>query len=347
MPGKELNAFLSTPYGKTDAERVYWKALASAIRDIAKAFREPSVNVVSAEDEVNALVLKENVSRLIDKCDFSIAITTGKNPNIFWEIGYTEAQKKPVVYLVDRDSDDLNNSPVLVIEALKCPYRAKDLVNIVENKKIPDDMAIRLRKFIEQAVRAVKDRPKPPKLAAFSVREECHLPDLVEKADHRIYLITSNISYFADFDNFTVDKNDQKVFAFDPPVERGVDVKILTMDPESPIVKYRAEQLTFEYDVGTYREELRDSARRFYQRYKDRRNVTIRLYDDLPLQITLMVDYQVMTSVMSRGSRSRKNLHFLLDMNLPGAQNSFEAHFSEVSAGPCKHISTFKWAGQS
>jgi hypothetical protein len=60
-----------------------------------------------------------------------------------------------------------------------------------------------------------------------------------------------------------------------------------------------------------------------------------------------MVDNQVITSVMSRGSRSRENLHFLLDITLPGARNSFEKHFFEVSAGPCRHISTFKWAEQS
>ena len=84
-----------------------------------------------------------------------------------------KAQKKPVVYLVDEDAEDLGNSPVLIIDATT-----------------------------------------------------------------RIYLITSNLIYFADFDSFTVERNKQ--------------------------------------------------------------NVSIRLYDDLPLQITLMVDEQVMTSVGER-----------------------------------------------
>ena len=346
MAREKLDVFLSIPYGKTNTDRIYWKTLASAIRDAANLVKDVQLYIHSAEDEVNALVLKESVYRLIDKCDFTIAITTGKNPNIFLEIGYTEAQKKPVVYIVDEETEDLSNSPVLIIEALKCPYKANDLRNIVQTKKIPDDLAIKLRSFLEQAIKAVKAAPKPPKLAAFSSREECHLPDLVASANNRIYLITSNLSYFADFESFTIQDNTKKIFAFDQPVKQGVDVKILTMDPESPIVKYRAEQLTLEYDVGSYREELRESARRFYQRYKDEEKVSIRLYDDLPLQITLIVDNQVMTSVMNRGSRSRKNLHFLIDIAFPGAGNSFEKHFYEVSAGPCKHISTFKWAGQ-
>ncbi|MEA3357719.1 MAG: hypothetical protein U9Q67_04785, partial [Patescibacteria group bacterium] len=275
------------------------------------------------------------------------AVTTGKNLNIFWEIGYTEAQNKPVVYLVDKGTEDLSNSSVLIIEALKCSYQSNDLERTVEEKKIPEAIAIKLRSFLEQAVKAVKAYPKLPVLTAFSGREECNLPNLVAHATDRIYLITSNLSYFAGVNSFTVEENNHKVFAFDPPIKRDVDVKILTLDPESPLVKYRAEQLTFEYDVGRYREELRESARRFYQLYKDEQKVSIRLYDDLPLQITLMIDDQVMTSVMTRGSRSRRNIHFVLDMDFPGARDSFERHFAEVAAGPCRHISTFKWAGQS
>lgn len=345
MPIEKFDAFLSIPYGRTDADRVYWTALASAIKNAAGLVRGADLKIHSAENEVNALILKENVRKLIDECDFTIAVTTGNSSNIFWEIGYTEAHNKPVVYLVDED-EDLSNSPVLIIEALKCPYQAKNLVNVVEEGKIPEAMAINLRSFLEQAIKAVEATPKPPELTAHSSREDCDLPTLVANATDRIHLITSNLIYFADTDGFTVEENNQEVFAFDPPIHRGVDVKILTMDPDSPLVRYRAEQLTFEYDVGGYREELIKSAKKFYQRYKDKRGVSIRLYDDLPLQITLMVDDQVMTSVMSRGSRSRKNLHFILDMDFPGARNSFERHFAEVAAGPCKHISTFRWAGQ-
>ncbi len=344
MPKEKLDAFLSIPYGKTDTERLYWKTLASAIRDVAESVKGAQLNIHSAEDEVNALLLKDNVRKLIDKCDFTIAVTTGKNLNIFWEIGYTEAKNKPVVYLVDVDVEDLSNSPVLIIEALKCQYRANDLEKTVQEKKIPEEIAIKLGSFLEQAVMAVKASPKLPVLSGFSKRSECNLPDIVANATDRINLITSNLIYFADVNSFTVEENNQKVFAFDPPIRRGVDVKILTMDPESPLVRYRAEQLTFEYDIGGYREELRESAKKFYQRYKNKRGVSIRLYDDLPLQITLMVDDQVMTSVMSRGSRSRENLHFILDMDYPGARDSFERHFAEVAAGSCRHISTFKWA---
>ncbi|MFV9678081.1 MAG: hypothetical protein ACNYVW_10595 [Methanosarcinales archaeon] len=263
MPKEKFDAFLSIPYGRTTTDRVYWKALATAIKKAARLVRGDDLTIHSAENEVNALVLKESVRKLIDKCDFTIAVITGNSSNIFWEIGYTEAHNKPVVYLVDEDAEDLSNSPVLIIEALKCQYQDKDLVDVVEEGEIPEAMAINLRSFLEQAIKAVEATPKLPELTAHSSREDCDLPSLVANATDRIYLITSNLIYFADIDGFTVEEDNQKVFAFDSPIRRGVDVKILTMDPESPLVRYRAEQLTFEYDVGNIEKNLEKAPRNY------------------------------------------------------------------------------------
>lgn len=347
MP-KEINrldAFLSIPYGQKPEEQTYWAALASAIRSAANEISVPSLEIHSADKEMNALALKKSVMRLIDKCHFTIAVITGKNPNIFWEIGYTEAQKKPVVYLVDQNAEALTDSPVLISEALKCPYKNDEIIESIEQKKPPQNLSIRLTSFIDQAYKAVLAKPKRPNLQAFGNREQCNLPKMIAEAEVRIHLITTNLSYFSDENNFVVETLTGKQYAFDPPVSRGIEVKILTMDPESPMVKYRAEQLGLDYDVGVYRDMLKSSAKNFYQRYKSKPNVSVRLYDDLPLQIALIVDDVVMTSIITRGSPARKNLHFIMDMNLPGAE-SFEKHFSEVAAGPCKHITAFKWAGE-
>lgn len=342
---ERITAFLSIPYGREHEHRIYWAALGAAITEVAKELESVELVIRSAENEVNALALKKSVSRQIDQCDFTVAVTTGRNPNIFWEIGYTEALGKPVVYLVDEETEDLAESPVLIAEALKCPYKASQLVDVATTKRVPEALSAKLQSHLAQAVKAVKATPRKPHLSSYANRAECDVPKLIAGADERIFLITSNMSYFSDPDGFVVEENGNQVFAFDPPVKKGVEVKILTMDPESPLVKYRAEQLKLEHDVQSYREELRNSARWFHQRYKDKKNVSIRLYDDLPLQISVIIDKKVVTSVMTRGSRSRKNPHFRMDLALPGA-GCFEKHFSEVDAGPCRHISAFKWAGE-
>ena len=176
---QQIRAFLSIPYGREPEHRAYWTALAAAITETAKALESVNLVVQTASEKVNALAIKKNVSELIDQCDFTIAVTTGHNPNIFWEIGYTEAQRKPVVYLVDEDTQDLTESPVLVVEALKCPYRASQLVDLVKNKKISEDLSIKLISHIDQAVKGVQATPQQPNLSSFSNRVECCATSLI------------------------------------------------------------------------------------------------------------------------------------------------------------------------
>lgn len=346
QPKEEFDAFLSIPYGREPEDQAYWQAVSAAIEEAASEISFGKIRIHRADREINALLIKKNVVQLIDCCDFTIGVIAGQNPNVFWEVGYTEAQGKPVVYLVDQEAEQVQGSPVLVSEALRCIFRSSDIINYIKSRK-EADLKFKLIPFLDQAIKAVQAMPRQPKLAAFGSREDCKLPKLVSDAKERIHLITTNLSYFANADDFVIQNQmKEKQFAFDPPIERGVEVKILTMDPESPIVKYRAEQLGLDYDVGVYREELKSSARRFYQRYINKKNVSIRLYDDLPLQIALIVDEQVMTSIITRGSQARRNLHFIMDVTLTGA-DIFEKHFSEVAAGQCKHITAFKWAAET
>ena len=74
MSREQLSAFLSIPYGRTGEERVYGKTLISAIDNAGESVKEAEVSIRCAADEVNALVLKESVRKLIDECDFTIAV---------------------------------------------------------------------------------------------------------------------------------------------------------------------------------------------------------------------------------------------------------------------------------
>jgi hypothetical protein len=323
----KLKAFLSIPYGNHGQQKLFWNVLTASIRKTAESIKSHSLEIQRADDAIVAFQVKENVRRQIDQCDFTIAVVTDNNPNVFWEIGYSESQNKPVVYLVDEEnSARISESPILIIEALKCAYRGSSLADFVENKQeLPGELGKKLEMFLVQAIDSVIAATKRHLLMTSSSREGCKLPEMIANAKQRICLITTNLKYFVSFDKFTVEaEGKEPVFAFDPPIKKGVDVRILALDPESPIVRYRAEQLRMDHDIMGYREELRDSARRFHQKFKDNGNFSLRLYDDLPLQITIIVDSAVVTSMIKRGQRSRETLHFALDMNTPGTRTTFE-----------------------
>jgi hypothetical protein len=340
MQLKTVNAFLSMPYGKNPEEQAYWRLVSKSIIEIAREVKLVKLEIHLGKDEVHSLSLKENVKTAINAAHFTIAIVTKSNPNVFWEIGYTESQGKPVVYLMDEDVKELADSPVLIVEALKCVYQSSDL----GNNDLPLEFKLRVKGFLDIAVKAVLGKPRSPQVQVIANRLSTHLPNKIMGAENRVHIITTNLSYFAADKSMFLHSENEDIFVFDPPINKKVEVKILTLDPESPIVKYRAHQLGFEYKIAEYREELREGIRSFYQRYKGQHNVQIRLYDDLPLQITCMIDDEVITSIMSRGHRGRQNLHLTLDMNTPGARDSFEVHFNEVAAAPSSHISTFAWA---
>jgi nucleoside 2-deoxyribosyltransferase len=343
---EKIIAFLSLPYGSTPAERVYWGNFRAAIRTVAASFTDPPLQIICADEEVEALRLTQHVGALIDKADFTIAVITGANPNVLWEIGYTDGQGKPVVILNDADDPAAARSPVLLAEILKCTYSSSMLERMSRTTELPNEFTDRFSRFLSKAIRLALGQRIPNIALVRSNRQLAQLALLIADARQRIHLITTNLGYFADLDQFTVERSEPR-YAFDDPVERGVDVRILTLDPDSPLVQYRARQLGLGYDIAHYREELRNSARRMYHRYRERRNVTIRVYDDLPLQITLLVDDTVVTCIMGRGRLARANIHFVVNRFVPGVMETFEGHFSQVAAGPSEHIGAFGWALRS
>ncbi len=347
----ELDIFVSMPYGSDAHSEGYWKR-----------FFEQGIDPVSAKSdqlgykpvfhradlEPSALDLKESVQRLLDKCDVCLAVITGANPNVFWEVGYAVAKEKPVIYVVEKDIPEKQYSPVLVAGALKIMYDGTvfDDTDPVSGKLREFQQQIRAFLKVARTIAAGMHKPAP-QYAVYCNRELVGLPEIVAKATRSVSLITTNLSYFANEDLFKVSFENEERFAFDIPVKRGVDVKILALNPDSIIAEYRARQLGRDHDIAGYREQLRKAAKFLYKRYLQYPNVDIRIYDDLPLQITAIVDNKVVTSIVSRGQQARNNIHASFDIDYAGARASFEKHIAEVLAQvqTC-HISRFAWVRQ-
>jgi len=346
---KIFEMFVSMPYGKDDESKNYWNRFYHhAITGMKPLFegRGYSLNFLRPKEMPSALKLKESVKELINRCDICLGVITGLNPNVFWELGYADSKGKPIILIVDEVVDEAEYSPVLIVEVLKEFYEGK-----MFHQDPPDgtrvlDFQERLLRYIDLGVNIVRGKKvPPPQYNIFSDRIEAQEPQIIINAKKTIDLITTNLSYYADFDEFVATFDGKEQYAFDPPVNKGVRVRILILDPESVITEYRAKQLGRGHEVAEYREELRQSAKKFYQRYIDKKNVDIRIYDDLPSQITMMVDDKVISSFVSRGQQARYNIHTVLDIEYKGTRATFEKHFAEVLAQEqTKHISFFSWA---
>jgi hypothetical protein len=349
MPGDALQVFVSMPYGRNTKDETYWQRFyMDGIHGMIPLLKRRGYTAVfhRPKEEVSALVLKENVRRLLDQCDVCLAVITGWNPNVFWEVGYAVARGRPVLFAVAQGIDEEQYSPVLVADALKAYYDGSVFDKVPPDASLVQDFQYNVLRFLDVAHDIVKGIEKPaPHYSVFSNRGGADLPAVVASAERSIDLITTNLSFFADVESFVAKVDGTYTYAFDPPVHRGVKVRILALDPDSTIASYRAKQLGQDHDVAGYREQLRTAARFFYRRYLERRNVDIRIYDDLPLQITAVVDDKVITSIVSRGHQARDNIHVVFDLDFKGSRATFEGHFAEVLASQAQttHISRFSW----
>jgi len=105
------------------------------------------------------------------------------------------------------------------------------------------------------------------------------------------------------------------------------------LNPESEIAAIRGRQLGF--DPGNFRDQLR----RAYEEAKKLTTATsgsrveIRLYDELPTQITFRVDEDIYTCIVGQPMQSRNYPVLKFSANNLGAQEALMSHFLNVWKG--------------
>ena len=72
------------------------------------------------------------------------------------------------------------------------------------------------------------------------------------------------------------------------------------------------------------------------------KHFTMKVYEDLPLQITIRVDNEVITSFVTRGKRSRQRVHVRFRVEDEGVYETFLGHTGSVYDS-AKDITEFSW----
>src|SRR5205085_2918383 len=159
MESKTIQIFVSMPYGRDKKSREYWQRFYTiGINGIRQLFegRGYTAEFVRPKEEVSALLLKEGVIKLLDRCDACLGVITGLNPNVFWEVGYSAAKGKPVIFVVGKGVDEAEYSPVLVADALKVYYDGTIFDDDVPDKSRLTDFQYALLKFLDVAKDIIK-----------------------------------------------------------------------------------------------------------------------------------------------------------------------------------------------
>jgi len=147
------------------------------IKEAAKDF---NVEAKRLDEQIFDSDMLQEIYNQIDKADFIIADMSGRNPNVFYEVGYADAKKKMIILLTQNSSDipfDLSHRPHVVYDG-----------SIVKLK-------LELKTRIEWTIKELEKRIENP--IAISVRINYSNLDREENVDY------ATISYTVDLTNLT------------------------------------------------------------------------------------------------------------------------------------------------
>ncbi|HEX6745826.1 MAG TPA: hypothetical protein VF092_00825 [Longimicrobium sp.] len=307
-----MTCFVIQPFGKkidssgteVDNDEVY-----DALMTLSTIKPSMPIHVSRADTgTISRADLHEHVVTRLRRSDFCIADLTGQNPNVLYETGIAKGFGIAVV-LICQDRKDVPTDLAGYITVRYSPGRLGELPGAIAQHldMIREEVAARRHRHAAQ-------------IDYFATRNEANIRARILAATERIDILQTNLVTVAtDYLQQLVERMNQRP---------SLQLRLLTLNPQSVFVNYRGGQVGFADNIALYREELDTnlkSVRFALHKFEDR--VQIRIYDDFPTQIAFYFDDEILVCVVSATGRSRDNCAFLLDARLSGAQHSFSAHF--------------------
>lgn len=248
---------------------------------------------------------------------------------------YEEAQfiRIPsLIYIIDEERQPI--LPVYVetgpgaekLRQLKAELRGKHIVSLFTSE---EDLASKIAHDLTELLQKMGWHLYSSDEQQFTVeyienRNKAKLNPIFESATEMIKIIQTNMSTVVSeyMDSIEVALKSAK------NSNKHLEVSLLTLDPDSNFAAARAKQLGI--DVYQFRNELHDALRELSNRFKNYKNVQIRIYDDFPTQICFIIDNIVYNCTVTKLKQSRNNCLFKFDSRHPALFLSFVSHFTDV-----------------
>ena len=94
----------------------------------------PGLSVVRGDDQPLTVPLLQKIADFISQADVVVADCSGRNPNVFYELGLAHALEKPVVLITSESNRAGPNGHSLVRVHLLCHARSRHLPGEARNR---------------------------------------------------------------------------------------------------------------------------------------------------------------------------------------------------------------------
>jgi len=254
--------------------------------------------------------LEEHLKDFIASSDFIIAEISQINPNVLFEMGYAIGLRKPVVIMAQQGT------------AIPADFRGRLYFQYAE-----DDFELlpqMLQNFLRSAVDSCLAQQHQTRyyVETFSNRSVADLTQRLLKAENSVDILTTNLYSI-------VTANYPKILIERLKKHPSLEVRILTLDPESDFAASRAKQIGI--SIRSFREQLRESFRKVSEALsKYSEQCEIGVYDEFPNQIAFRIDRHVYINIVSANQQSRNNILFKLKETDAGVSGSILSHFDTL-----------------
>lgn len=257
--------------------------------------------------------LRQSIQDNIIGSDFIIAVLTGFNPNVMLEVGFAQAQRKIIVYVLQ--ADQFQDMPANLAN-----LKRLQLYKSMENLKV--NLYNRIQEVIDDLGRQSNEirRRGGPFFEYYVNRDAIGLVQKFSNAQKRIQILSTNLT--------TVSVN--YIDAIVSAVTKSPDltVKILTSDPANEFIAPRADQLR--EDKKGYQMELQGSLESVRAKLKRYKNCELRTYKDFPVQMWHLIDDRIYIGAPSLARRTRHNCVFGISVEGEGVKKTFLDHFDAL-----------------
>ena len=119
VPTESRKAFMAMQYGDAELERIYLKVFKPAVK-------ETGFNLRTLREKPKAGSLDDRLRAEIETSRFLIADLTHENAGAYWEAGYAEALKKPVIYTCEKKKWEKDKTHFDTNHYLTIPWDSKN-----------------------------------------------------------------------------------------------------------------------------------------------------------------------------------------------------------------------------
>ncbi len=271
--------------------------------------------------------LHKDIEIQVEHADILVADVTGKNPNVHIEVGLAIASGKEVLLCTQKKEDVCTH----LLDRLFIVYHptAGGLDELSRQIRLSILGSLRRASLEREARRLTLQLAPTYHVSCYKDRAIANLGKVFSGAKRGIDILTTNLSWLLEKDPLSK-KSDWECIREAIESNERVQLRILTLDPQSEIAAQRARQLGF--DPGNFRNQLQrayDEVKTFAAKF-DTSRVEVRLYNELPTQITFHVDYEVYTCIVGQPMQSRSYPVLKFDEANLGVKEAFISHFLAV-----------------